>query len=231
MRKLRAAWLILGAVVMGGSLTAGLTAGTPIRAGGTRVTRRVRSFQEIRQARVVRQKWDLSCGSAALSTLLTRHYRADIPESAIIVWILRRTDPVKVRARGGFSLLNLKRFANSRGFDAEGYTDLSLQELVDFQMPAIVPLRLKGYDHFVVFRGVVGDRVLLADPAYGNVTMRAQRFLKVWRGGIGFIVPPRGTQAPRRGLTPRTEELFIPDTTAVGRIIHAAGAASPTRRR
>ena len=39
-----------------------------------------------------------------------------------------------------------------------------------------------------MFRGRYGDRVLLADPAFGNLTMRVSRFLELWKGGIGFVV-------------------------------------------
>src|SRR4051812_32688369 len=65
----------------------------------------VRSLQEIRHDRVVLQKWDLSCGSAALSTLLTYDVGDPVGEEEIIARILERADPVKIRARQGFSLL------------------------------------------------------------------------------------------------------------------------------
>ena len=55
-------------------------------------------------------------------------------------------------------------------------------------MPPIVPISLKGYDHFVVFRGQYGDRVVVADPAFGNLTMSASQFVDLWKDGIGFVV-------------------------------------------
>ena len=75
-----------------------------------------------------------------------------------------------------------------RGYSSAGYADLTLDELGAFEIPPILPIRLKGYDHFVVFRGRYGDRVLLADPAFGNLTMTVSRFLELWKGGIGFVV-------------------------------------------
>lgn len=136
--------------------------------------RPVQSMWEIRQAEVVRQKWDLSCGAAALSTLFTYQHGDPISEAEIIRDVLRRADPIKIRARQGFSLLDLKRFAERRGYSAEGYGSVELQDLIGFA-PAIVPTQLDGYNHFVVFRGVRGDRVLFADPAYGNRTMKIDR--------------------------------------------------------
>ncbi len=201
--------------------------GVFVDAAGVRSTKRVRSLLEIRQAGVVRQKWDLSCGSAALSTLLTHDHGDPTPESAIIVSILRRTDPVKVKSRGGFSLLDLKRFVEARGYRAKGYAGLAVADLVGFGVPAIVPIRVKGYDHFVVFRGVRGDRVVLADPAFGNVTMRIDRFKELWKNGIGFVVLRRGPAPPGPRLD--AEALPIPDAAVVARSLRVGGAAPPAR--
>jgi predicted double-glycine peptidase len=46
--------------------------------------------------------------------------------------------------------------------------------------PMIVPVRFHGYNHFVVVRGAAGNRVLLADPAFGNYTMLATKFERSW---------------------------------------------------
>jgi len=157
-------------------------------AGGVRLTTDVKSLMEIRNAQVVRQRWDYSCGSAALSTVLTYHLGDPTPESAVVVSILRLSDPVRVRSRGGFSLLDLKHYLGRRGYDSAGYVDLELHELEAFAVPPIIPVSLKGYDHFVVFRGRHGDRVVLADPAFGNMTMSVARFLELWESKIAFVV-------------------------------------------
>ena len=77
-------------------------------------SKNVRSLKEIRGEAVVRQRWDMSCGAAALSTVLTYDFKDPTPETAIVVWILHRVDAGRVRARGGFSLLDLKHFAEAR---------------------------------------------------------------------------------------------------------------------
>jgi predicted double-glycine peptidase len=169
---------------------------TPAAAGARpepRGTKTVRSLQELRQAHVVRQRWDLSCGAAALSTLLTFHVGDSVGEADIITSILRRSDPVRIRARQGFSLLDLKRFAVSRGHAADGYGQLDMTQL-EHLAPAIVPTRLGGYNHFVVFLGVEDGHVLLADPAFGNRTMTADRFAAVWPSRIAFVVRPSGDE-------------------------------------
>ena len=225
------AWLVFVEVpVVSAQAPPSAGRGVSIHSSGTRARKSVRSFHEIRQANVVRQRWDLSCGSAALSTLLTHHLNDPTPETAIIVWILRRTDPVRVQSRGGFSLLDLKRFAQARGYTAEGYADLSLKDLVDLGRPAIVPVRVKGYDHFVVFRGMVGDRAVVADSAFGNVTMKSDRFLEIWKNGIAFVLLPRGPRAPYSAMAPKKEEFLVPDGSAIYRAGRGNGVAPPTRR-
>jgi uncharacterized protein len=191
---------------------------------GIRGNKTILSFHEIRQARTVRQRWDHSCGSAALATILTHHYHDKTSEAVIITSILRITDPIKIKARGGFSLLDLKRFVESRGYEGRGYADLSLGELAGLGAPAITPVGTRGYNHFVVFRGIRGDRVVLSDPAYGTVTMKTSRFAEIWKGGVGFIVLPRIPAGTADGLDPEPEELLIPDGSGVFR----ASTISPT---
>lgn len=143
------------------------------------------------------QKWDLSCGSAALSTVLTHDLGDPVSESLVVTSILRRSDPVRIRARGGFSLLDLKRFAEARGYEANGYLSVKMEHLVKLA-PAIVPTVIDGYDHFVVFRGVREGRVLLADPAYGNRTMPVEQFEARWPKRIAFVVRRPGLPTAAR---------------------------------
>jgi predicted double-glycine peptidase len=210
----------------------GCTAYTPapsIGAAPVRITKDVRTWQSVRQAGVVRQKWDLSCGSAALSTLFTHHLGDPIDEASVIVWLLQRTDPVKIQSRGGFSLLDLKRFAESRGYRAEGYAGLTLPDLIGLG-PAIVPVHAKGYDHFVVVRGAAGDRVVYADPAFGNLSRPADRFTDIWTSGIGFVIYPRGASDTRR-FTPLTDDLLlVADASYAHRQIRAGLLTGPLRR-
>lgn len=186
----------------------------------------IRSLQEIRGEGVVRQKWDMSCGAAALSTLLTYDFKDNTPESAIVVWILHRVDPVRVRARGGFSLLDLKRFAQARGYNAEGFTGMSIEELALEKTSVIVPIRLKGFDHFIVVRQITGGRVIVADPGFGNLTMKVDRFQTLWKEGIVFIVHPP-TDLMLTEKRPALASRLVPDETIIQRRIGVATPSNP----
>ena len=139
----------------------------------------VRSLLEMRQDKVVVQEWDLSCGAAALATILNYQHNEAVSEREIAKGLIKRdayvADPSLVRARHGFSLLDLKRYVDGRGYEGIGYGKLVVEDLIE-RAPIMVPVRLRGYNHFVVFRGILGGSVLVADPAFGNRTMSIEKF-------------------------------------------------------
>ena len=185
-------------------------------AAGSGESKNIRSLKEIRGEGVVRQRWDVSCGAAALSSLLTYDFKDETPETAIVVWLLHRVDAARVRARGGFSLLDLKHFAQARGYSAEAFSGMTINDLAMEKVSVITPIRLKGFDHFVVVRGVAEGRVLLVDPGFGNLTMRVDRFQQLWKNGIVFIVhPPDDRMFTEKNE--RTSSRLIPDETVITR--------------
>jgi hypothetical protein len=167
----------------------------------------VKSLLEMRHDGVVVQEWDLSCGAAALATILNYQYDDPVSEREIAAGLISRDEylanPDLVRIQNGFSLLDLKRFVDERGYQGIGYGSLEFQDLIEMA-PIMVPVDLSGYPHFVVFRGALGNRVLLADPAFGNRTMLAAKFEQAWLdypefGKVGFVVAPvDGTAPPGR---------------------------------
>jgi predicted double-glycine peptidase len=170
----------------------------------------VKSLKEIRRGNVVTQEWDLSCGAAALTTLLNIQHGDPVTEKEVARGLIKRQEyidqPELVRIREGFSLLDLKRYVDQRGYDGIGYGKLEVENLTELA-PILVPINTVGYNHFVIFRGMAGNRVLLADPAWGNRTMTIERFERSWIdygpiGRVGFVVTgPAGLAAPG-GLAP-----------------------------
>src|SRR5262245_839252 len=158
----------------------------PIAFAGER--KPVLSLLEIRQDRVIVQKWETSCAAAALATVLTFSQNDPVSEKVVAQGMLRSTDPIKVKVRGGFSLLDMKRFVETRGFKGAAYKGLRMEDLLTLQSP-IVPIEFHGNPHFVVVRGLnTAGEVHLADPAFGNHAMSKEAFQAIWREGIGFVV-------------------------------------------
>lgn len=155
------------------------------KADVTRVS--VRSLKEIREHAVVMQRWETSCAAASLATVLTYAYADPVGERQVAGAMLARTQPARVRARGGFSLLDMKRFVQQRGYAGTAYRHLSLDDLKLFRAP-IVPLRVHGVNHYVVVNAISGRDVRIADPAFGNRELPLARFEKLWLDGLAFVV-------------------------------------------
>lgn len=178
----------------------------------------VRSLLELRREQVIVQQWDVSCGAAALATLLTYQHGHPVSEKTVAEGMLSRTDPLRVKHRGGFSLLDLKRFAESQGFQAQAFSEVALESL-EMSKPAIVPVDLDGYPHFVIYRGRVGDAVLLADPAFGNRSISIDRFSHAWLNGIAFTVSAPGGSAGTHTVL-RQQDFIRSDADVLRRLLH-----------
>ena len=142
----------------------------------------VASKQEARWDTVVRQQYDYSCGSAALATLLTYHYDMPTPESKVFEEMFRVGNQQKIKTHG-FSMLDMKRYLDDRGFRAGGFR-MTLDQFVKIGVPGITVVNTNGYKHFVVIKGVDGDRVMIGDPAAGTAVVSREVFEGLWNGAI-----------------------------------------------
>jgi len=134
---------------------------------------------------VVHQERDFSCGSAAVATLLSFHYRDPVAEHVVLLDMLQPTQhDLQLRAKiqkQGFSMLDMRHFLQRRGYMADGYS-LSLDELQNVGVPAIVLIEINGYKHFVVVKGISDRAVLVGDPALGLRTVSKTDFKAMWKG-------------------------------------------------
>jgi len=166
---------------------------TPVFAGsvlvpgfGTTHLLNVTSYKEARFKSVIKQQYDFSCGSAALASLLTYHYDEPINEKEVFTEMYEKGDKDKIN-KEGFSMLDMKKFLEQRGYRSEGY-QINLDMLQDkAKIPAITLISTNGYNHFVVVKGVNQSEVLIADPAQGSRVIARNEFEQDWNGLI-FII-------------------------------------------
>lgn len=160
---------------------AGLAGNVPLGGGlGGAFTVNLASLPEARWDTVTHQRYDFSCGSAALATLMTYHYNIPTSEDQVFKEMFAAGDQAKIRTEG-FSMLDMKRYLDKRGFQSDGFR-MSLDRLASIGVPAIALVDTRGYKHFVVVRGIQGDRVLLADPAIGSIVITRETFTAIWNG-------------------------------------------------
>ena len=147
------------------------------------------SLREAKFSAMVRQQYDFSCGSAALSTLLTYHYRFKVSEADVFQAMFAQGDPEKIR-KEGFSMLDMKRYLGQHGFVADGF-EAPLAKLSEVGIPAIVLINDHGYNHFVVVKGLRDGRVLLGDPSGGTRALTISAFEAIWVNQILFVITNR----------------------------------------
>lgn len=134
----------------------------------------------------IRQQFDFSCGSAAIATLLTFHYRNPVDEQTAFRLMFETGDQQRIQ-KEGFSLLDMKRFLGSIGYQADGF-EVTIDELRDAKVPAIALIRENGYNHFVVVKGVDRETLLIGDPSVGTRTMRREVFEAMWVARLFFVI-------------------------------------------
>ncbi|MCX8474810.1 MAG: C39 family peptidase [Sphingomonas sp.] len=156
----------------------------PLTAGDVAVP--VKSMAERRFLTVVRQRYDFSCGSAALATLLRFHYGDDASEQSVFMGMWQNGDRAQI-SRLGFSLLDMKRYLNAHRIRAEGYV-VTLDEVARTRVPGIALIDVRGYRHFVVVKGVEGGQVLVGDPSLGIRLIDVKTFGSMWNGILFALV-------------------------------------------
>jgi len=151
------------------------------------------SMKEGRYLATERQQYDFSCGSAALSTLLTHHYGFRVGEQAVFEAMYREGEQAKIQHEG-FSLLDMKRYLESQGFEADGF-EAPLEKLAEAKVPGIALMNERGYNHFVVVKGLRDGRVLVGDPAGGTRALTQAEFESRWVNRILFVITNRQDRA------------------------------------
>jgi predicted double-glycine peptidase len=172
--------------------------------GGIR-PRTLRPLTELRWDGLVRQRLDAGCGPASLATIYT-HY-LDLPVSerdmsrALTAEAIRSgRGQADIRARG-YALGDLKRVVDRSPLVSAAF-QAPVESLHTLKIPVITQVNIRGYGHFVVLRGVVGDRVVVADPNFGNLTYPMGQFRDLWSGVMLAIGRPKQQAVPGGEVDP-----------------------------
>jgi predicted double-glycine peptidase len=186
---------------------------------GPAIYKKVISLREKKFIKIVPQSKDYSCGAAAIATVLTYHFGMDTSEATTIQGMLKVAD-LEVVKKKGFSLLDLKKYTENIGYRAGGFK-VKADLLTNINKPTIVLIDVRGYSHFVVLKGVRGEDVFLADPAWGNRIMNLADFLKAWNGIVFAFDGPK--LADVSGLTCEDREAMPVDCIFRMKSLDSAG--------
>lgn len=154
--------------------------------GTSEYTSEITTFKERRFTNVIKQQYDFSCGSAAIASLLTYHYERPTTEAEVFESMFEAGDKETIRTKG-FSLLDMKVYLEANGYEADGFR-VGLDQIQDSKIPAIVVIRTRGYQHFVLIKGVSDREVVVGDPALGTKVYTREEFEQVRDGDIVFVI-------------------------------------------
>ena len=146
----------------------------------------IKSWVEFKNDKLVRQGYDYSCGSAALATLLSYYYDANVSEAMILKSVLESKGITKEASalenqegNNGLSFYDLSHYASTQGFKAVGIA-LGIKELKKLQIPVLVFVKIRKQEHFTVLKKMDEQYAYLADPSFGNIRVSHTKFKEMF---------------------------------------------------
>jgi uncharacterized protein len=169
----------------------------PIRDPQRVVEIRTKTWKDLKEENVVMQRHEYTCGAAALATVMQYFWGDHIKEDDVLAKLVQLLTPAEIqdRVKNGLSITDLRRAAEKLGYQASIGT-LTFQRLAESRIPLVVPLKLKEFKHFVVYRGVANGRVYLADPVRGNIRPTVSEFQSEWQQNAVLAVAKPDTEPP-----------------------------------
>jgi predicted double-glycine peptidase len=184
-------------------------------------SKNLKTWKDVVEYNIVMQKFDYSCGPAAMATLMTYYFQDEVTEREILLNIVSSlsAEEFENRKDEGLSLLDLKQYAEQRGYQAVGIR-LEVSSLPKLRGPVLVYLETADFKHFAILRGIREDRVYIADPSRGNVRMSISDFIREWPG-IALAIGKEGFGAPSNyPLALDYESPFRPELQAARRNLY-----------
>jgi predicted double-glycine peptidase len=146
----------------------------------------IKSWVEFKNDNLVRQKYDYSCGSASLATIMHHFYNQNMSEKSILNDVLKMKGLEKKNREDleddktiSLSFFELSQYVKSKGFKAVGLA-LDLESLKKLKAPVILFVKIRKNEHFTVFKGIDKNYVYLADPSFGNTKIRVSKFKEMF---------------------------------------------------
>jgi predicted double-glycine peptidase len=146
---------------------------------GVRLSQQTTCIHSRRWQTTSAQTSEVTCGPAALSTLLNVYLGATTTENEMA----RLSGTYE---QGTSTLLGLRDACAAKGFEAQGYK-LTLDQLKGFldtrHIPILVHFREPTF-HYLLVAGCIEHNLLVLDPASGSLSMPEEDFLRRWSGKV-----------------------------------------------
>jgi predicted double-glycine peptidase len=183
------------------------TSGPPVR--------KPLSYLEQKYSVTVPQRFDFTCGAAALATLITHYWDQNTSEAKVLETLHSRyskdtmsSEVWKEMQKKGFSLDDLIWAANKLGFEAQA-ASLPAEELGKIDGPIIVHVLEAKDSHFTVLRLRAAGWTYLSDPVQGAVTLTNEEFDRKYTGSA-LAVWKKSSPLPKAALLGRPYPVIDP---------------------
>ncbi|ECR3478671.1 peptidase C39 [Campylobacter coli] len=164
----------------------------------------VKSYQEIKNERVIRQTYEESCGASSLATLINILDNQNFNELKLLETMSGQqlyTDMV--------SFADLSDAVKKLGFQSNSYqiNRENLDKLVN--IPMLVKIEDDPrFPHFVIIINHKGNYLQVLDPSHGEYISSKSQFFSIWdrynKGGYALIVAPKKELKPFKLNTPKS---------------------------
>lgn len=150
----------------------------------------VQPLSDMRNADVVRQQFEESCGAAALATLINLIDKTQkLDEASVLDKLGNTTDMVSFSA--------LSKVAKEFGYENAAYK-MTREVFEKLTVPVLVKVEDDPkYPHFIIVLNHVGDFVTIFDPSFGRYISTKREFYRIWdldtQGGYALILLPKHT--------------------------------------
>lgn len=150
----------------------------------------VKSYQEIKNARTIRQSYEASCGAASMATILNLIDKQNFAEMDMIKVLSKKelhTDMV--------SFADLEDALKSLKYEAKSYK-IDRNILEHLKTPILVKIEDDPrFPHFVVLINYDGDYLVILDPSHGEYIASKSQFYSLWdrdkKGGYALLIKPK----------------------------------------
>lgn len=164
----------------------------------------------------IKQHDTTDCAAACLATV-SKHYGLRIPVTKI--------REVAGTDRQGTNVYGLIKAAEDLGFSAKGVKGNQEDFFSEFPLPAIAHVVVDGsLLHYVVIHEITREKVTLADPAKGLLTLSPKDFFKQWTGVLVLLTPDTRFQKgdETQGLFKRFFGLLTPQRNLIFHVFIAS---------
>ena len=160
-------------------------------------------FSVLKLKKTVLQRYEESCGAAALATIMNL-YGQQINEKQIID---------KASTSDMLSFAQMADISKDFGFNSSGYK-INIEIFESLKVPVIARIdNRENYAHFVVVMNHTGDFVSILDPSFGYYVKSKKEFFKWWNeetyGYILVVMPQKIASLLAVPLNLSNRSLFV----------------------